>query len=290
MVWALLVLFAVVFAVHYWEYSRSIQEYTFSQPPGPETDMRTVLSEKTPVIMELGKLPWRPSVAEKAPWSVQIVSDDTDTDTNGVRNVSIGAWIADGPTRKPLLNSEALAEQIDIPTGLAELDTGRAWWWLAGFQDCAVNILPADGWLGLSWVTAERQWIGCSHGAPLKVWLAHSRYKPFLPSRPNGVVNPWTVTVAEAPWLGRVQYMEVLVHPGWCLGLPAHWGWAATVAPGTVAPALGAEAEAKTEEESWYWLASQHSPLSMGFAVYKDLMTKRVQVRTESLSSESVVQ
>ena len=118
----------------------------------------------------------------------------------------------------------------------------------------------------------------------MKIWLAHSRYRPFLPASAD---NPWTLTVAEAPWLGRVQYMEVLVHPGWCLGLPAHWGWAATVAPGLERKE---EAEAKTEEESWYWLASQHSPLSMGFAVYKDLMTKRVQVRTESLSSESVVQ
>jgi hypothetical protein len=252
MVWALLVLIAVVVAVHYWEYSRSVQEYTFAQPPGSDTDMRSVLAEKTPVIMELEKLPWRPAVAEKAPWSVEINSG-----SDGIAAVSVGAWLEQGAERPPMLNSTGLAEQMELTTGLSTLDDGRGWWWLPGFQDCAVDILPAKGWIGLTWITAERQWIGCSHGSPLKIWLAHSRYQPFMPATvKRGVrtdINPWTVTVAEAPWLGRVQYLEVIVHPGWCLGLPAHWGWAAM----------------PTEEatDSWWWTASQHSPLSMMAAV-----------------------
>jgi hypothetical protein len=260
MVWALLLFIAAIVAVHWWDYQHSLQEYTFAQPAALDAhrELRTTMMEKTPMAVEIGPLPWRPEIAKKAPWSVET--------TEGL-TVSAGAWLEETP-RPAIANGSGLADQMRLETGLADLDAGRAWWWLPGLQDTRVDVLPAGGTVGLSWVGAERQWIGCSHGSPLTVWLVHSRYRRYLPTELPGAqpVNPWTLTVEETPWLGRVQYMEVRIRPGWCLGLPAHWGWAV-----------------KTEEpeESWWWVTSQQSPLSwalcnlMGSASETDQETKK---------------
>lgn len=241
MMWALLLFLGVVAAVHWWEYQNSVQEYTFAQPLGlgGTTDLRAVVAEKTPVTVEIGALPWRPEIVEKAPWTVI---------TNEGVAVSVGAWNTETP-RPALSNQSELAQQADLTVGLTDLEAGRAWWWLPGIHDARVDVLPAGGVVGLSWISAERQWIGCSSGSPLTVWLVHSRYRRFLPPVVTGAppIDPWALTVAEAPWIGRVQYIEVRIRPGWCLGLPAHWGWAL-----------------RTEEpaESWWWIAAQHSALS----------------------------
>jgi hypothetical protein len=213
MEWAILLFLGVIVAVHWWEYTNGVQEYTIAQPGCVD---RAVLSEKTPVPFEIGPLPWRPEVASKAGWNTEEVGDGT-----------------------------ALAETIGLSTGLVEIDESRAWWWLPGLFDVRVGRLEAGGLQGLEWVGAERRWIGCSHGAPLTVWLVHSRYRRFLPVGEG--VNPWTLTVAEAPWIGRVQYIELRVRPGWCVGLPAHWGYAVA---------------ADEKEGGWWWSADQHSGLS----------------------------
>jgi hypothetical protein len=56
------------------------------------------------------------------------------------------------------------------------------------------------------------------------------------------------MTVAEVPWIGRIQYIEVTVKPGWCIGLPAHWGFAV---------------RSSSDSESWIWSGQQQSVLSM---------------------------
>jgi hypothetical protein len=217
MEWAILVFLAVVVAVHWWEYTSGIQEYTIAQPTGGHVD-RATLSEKTPVPFEIGPLPWRPEVAEKAGWGATSVTEGGEGDME-------------------------MAETIGLSTGLTEIEESRAWWWLPGLFDVRVGRVGAGGLMGLTWVGGERRWIGCSHGGPLTVWLVHSRYRRYLPQEPD--VNPWTLTVAEAPWIGRVQYIELRVRPGWCVGLPAHWGYAVT-----------------SEEGSWWWMGDQHSALS----------------------------
>jgi hypothetical protein len=260
MMWALLIFLGVVAAVHWWEYQNSVQEYTFATPANLDLnrELRPVFAEKTPIMVEIGPLPWRPEIAEKAPWTA--VTED------GV-SMSIGAWLKEEP-RPALTNQSNLAQQTDLAAGLADIDGGRAWWWLPGVQDTSIDVLPAGGIVGLSWVTAERQWIGCSSGSPLTVWLVHSRYRRFLPGTAGAPIDPWSLTAAEAPWIGRVQYIEVRIRPGWCLGLPAHWGWAV-----------------KTEEpaESWWWLAAQHSPLSWVLSNMSD----KAPEHTESSMTES---
>jgi len=226
--WELLILLLVIAAVHWWEYSTSVQEYTFAQPADHD-DLSRVLQEKTPIALEVGSLPWRPEVAGKASWTVD--------------SVPIQQWLAN---RAPIGDKAGLAEQMGLTTGLTDLDIGRPWWWLPELRDAQVDIL--QGVVGLSWVSAERHWIGCSHGAPITLWLVHSRYRKFLPMS-TASVNPWALTVAEAPWIGRVQYIEVTVKPGWCIGLPAHWGFAIRT--------LSTESS-----ESWVWSAEQHSMFS----------------------------
>jgi hypothetical protein len=234
MEWAILLFLAVVIGIHWWEYSNTVQEYTIAQPTGGRID-RQVLSDKTPVPFEVGPLPWRPEVAEKAGWNAAAVTEGPDGDME-------------------------MAETIGLPTGLTELDDSRAWWWLPGLFDVQVGRIGAGGLMGLSWVGAERRWLGCSHGGPMTVWLVHSRYRRYLPKEP---VNPWTLTVAEAPWIGRVQYIELVVRPGWCVGLPAHWGYAV---------------QADAKEGAWWWVADQHSSLSWGLThsgdVVRDIMGK----------------
>jgi hypothetical protein len=233
MMWALLLLLGVIAAVHWWEYKRGIQEYTFAQPATLERrdDIRAVLSEKTPLAVEVGLLPWRPAVVEKASWSSQVPS-------GGGMNAST-----------------ELALAMDLTTGLADLEGARAWWWLPGLHDATVGILSMGSVQPFRWAGAERTWIGCSHGAPLTVWLVHSRYRRFLPDQRRGF-DPWNLTVADTPWIGRVQFVEVLVKPGWAIGLPA--GWGAAIRP--------MEGSAEDGGRSWWWQASQHSVASWAVA------------------------
>jgi hypothetical protein len=242
MAWALLLLLGVVIAVHWFEYNRSIQEYTFAQPKSA-ADIRGVVSEKTPIVAEIGTLPWRNKVAEDATWPVSI--------GEGVE-MPVSEWLKqEDAIRQAIGNGSALAETMGLATGLGEIEESRRWWWMPGLHDLTVDVLGPGETLGLHWVGAERHWIGCSDGEPLTLWLVHSRYQKFLPAE---VSNPWTLTVAEAPWIGRVQYIEVIVRPGWCVGVPAHWG----VAVRSDATAAGSR--------SWVWTADQHSPLSLGLA------------------------
>ena len=241
--WELLVFLAVVFVVHWWEYSTAKQEYIFAQPATLDQhgELSTVLQEKTPIAVEIGALPWRPEVAGKAGWPVTVVSPDVEFE----RSMAMSDWVSNEKERGSITNNEGLAESMELTTGLCDLDAGRPWWWLPGLRRAQVDVLEPGQTLGLTWITAERHWIGCSHGEPLTIWLVHSRYRRFLPTAP---VNPWTLTVAEAQWIGRVQYIEVTVKPGWCVGLPAHWGFAAK-------PSANA---------SWIWSADQHSMFSLG--------------------------
>jgi len=239
--WEVLVLLAVIVGVHWWEYRNAVQEYTFAQPATLDRhdELSGVLQEKTPIAVEIGSLPWRPEVASSAFWTVTVDSDGANLD------MPVSQWLDE---KQQIANPEALAAEMELTTGLVDIDAGRPWWWLPELRGARVDILEKGQVLGLTWVTAERHWIGCSHGAePLTIWLVHSRYRRFLPAGPD--IDPWTLTVADAPWIGRVQYIEVTVKPGWCIGLPAHWGFAA-----------------KAAGETWIWSADQHSFLSFGLA------------------------
>jgi hypothetical protein len=166
----------------------------------------------------------------------------------------VSEWLKTTPHQE-IRNGTVLAETMELSTGLADINDGRQWWWMSGLQNLTVDILEPGQTLGLHWVGAERHWIGCSDGEPLTLWLVHSRYHKFLPA---AAADPWSLTVADAPWIGRVQYIEVIVRPGWCVGVPAHWGVAARPAvPEGATTAPGA---------SWVWTADQHSPLSLALA------------------------
>ena len=240
-------------AVHWFEYQRSVQEYTFAQPAALG-DLRGIQGDKTPIVAEIGALPWRPDVAGLAAWTCVVGAAEATTETP-VLEMPVSAWLKETP-RPPLVNPEGLAAEMDLTTGLSELDDSRAWWWLPGLRDARVGILEPSEKLGLSWVSEERRWIGCSSGAPLILWLVHSRYRRFLPAVNQEMVDPWALTVAEAPWIGKVQFVEVRVRPGWCVGLPAHWGYAVRVDAAEAAVGSGAAAAA------WWWSASQHSAFS----------------------------
>ena len=243
MIWAVLLLLAVLVAVHWFDYRRCVEEYTFAQPGGVADVTATLLNDKTPVVAEIGALPWRPEVAEKATWTVAVEEGGTE--------MPVSAWLASG-ARGSIQNGSELATEMGLLTGLGEFDGARPLWWLPGFQAAEVGVLEPSEKLALSWISAERRWIGCSAGAPLVLWLVHSRYRRFLPELDGTAVDPWGLTVAEAPWIGRVQFVEVRVRPGWCVGLPAHWGYA-----------VRSEAE-EAKDASWWWTAEQHSPLSWG--------------------------
>jgi hypothetical protein len=121
-----------------------------------------------------------------------------------------------------------------LTVGLADLDSARRWWWLPDLRNCHTE---RETTRGLTWVGAEREWVG-SIDAEKTVWLVHSRYRRFLPDE---AVDPWALTKETAPYIGRVQYIEVVLKPGWCIGVPAHWGYALKGA------------------EGWVWTAEQHS-------------------------------
>jgi hypothetical protein len=244
---AVLLFILAIVAVHWWEYRRTITEYTFAQPAtlDKHDGLRSVLAEKTPMAVEIGALPWRPEVAEKSPWTVVVAGGD-----NGDNHLEMSAsqWLSE-KKRPTLLNGRNLAEEMGLTTGLADLDGGRAWWWLPGVHDASVGVLEPQEIVGFNWVRAERQWIGCTSGGPLTLWLVHQRYERYMPvpTEEGAPINPWTLTVAETPWIGRVQFVEVTVKPGWCIGLPAHWGFAV---------------RSEGPEQTWWWTAQQHSPLS----------------------------
>ena len=260
MVWGFFLLLGIIVAVHWFEYQRSIQEYIFTQPPNLES---SVLKEKSPTVVEIGVLPWRPG-----PSSSTIVTDD------GTSIASAEWW---SMSDKPVIsNGTELAAELELATGLADINDARAWWWLPGLFDVSVDYLAKERVQGLQWVTAERHWIGCSAGNPVTVWLVHSRYRRYLPVEAGAQVDPWAITVATNPWIGRVQYIEVRVKPGWCLGVPSHWGFAVrseSTEPAKEEKALPEKATKTMKameameameaiHESAIWNASQHSALS----------------------------
>jgi hypothetical protein len=244
MIWALLLLIGAVVAIHWFDYARTVEEYTFAQPAGMADICPTLLNDKTPIVVEVGALPWRPEVAGVSSWAVE---------TEDGAEMPVSLWVSQEGS-KDIMNGSALTREMGLDTGLGELEGSRPFWWLPGFHGLEVGVLRPDEKLGLSWIGAERRWIGCSAGEPLVLWLVHSRYRRFLPTTVDGDVDPWKLTVAEAPWIGRVQFVEVRVRPGWCVGLPAHWG-----------VAVRTESE-KAETSSWWWQADQHSPLSLGLS------------------------
>ena len=231
MLWGILVLFIVIAAVHIWDYKTEIQEYSFAQPAtiDKHDEISRLLQEKIPLAVEVGPLPFRPEITDKSYLSS--------------------------------LNGEELAAELELTTGLVDIDAGRPWWWAPQLRNCSVEILGSDKCLPLKWVTAERSWIGCSSGAPLSVWLVHGRYRKYLPTEKQEI-NPWTATVSELPWWGRVQFVEVTVKPGWSLSIPAHWGFAARPEP----PPSPDTAE---QLPSWIWTANQHSLVSLAFTSAK---------------------
>ena len=174
-----------------------------------------------------------------------MIETDKDTEAEADQQIPVAEW-KEGIT---IGNRAALALTIGLNTGLGELDEARALWWLPGFFDSRVDILPSDKVVPLHWVDAERHWIGCSSGAPITLWLVHSRYRRFLPTT-DEPVDPWNLTVTTAPWIGRVQYIPVRIHPDWCIGIPTHWG-------------VAIRSEVTDDKKpSWIWTSNQHSPLS----------------------------
>jgi len=137
----------------------------------------------------------------------------------------------------------ALPDTEEFTTGLSDIADARALWWLPGLWNVQRQQQGPGLLSGLEWVAAERQWIGCSSGAPLKIWLVHSRYRRFLESADGS--DPWTLTKEHAPWISRVQCIEAIIKPGWAYGIPTHWGIAV-----------------KNEGQTDLWRAQQHSALS----------------------------
>jgi hypothetical protein len=230
----LLILVVVIIAVHWFEYNQAIQEYTVSQVPANE--VASVIADKTPIMFDVGALPWRPEIASKAAWTV-----------NGG---SVMDWLKE---KGSIDNNEELAKEMELTKGLSEIDQARRFWWLPGLYNTSVEYLQNEV-VALTWVTAEREWIGCSAGEPLLVWLTHSRYRPYLP---ESVTDPWDLTVENAPYIGRVQYIEVRIQPGWALGIPAHWGYAV-----------------RCSAPSWSWTTEQHSLLSLGITQTPAIITQ----------------
>lgn len=230
---AILIFIGILVLVHWFDYQRSIQEYSVTQVPIDE--LAGVMMEKTPVMVELGLLPWRPEIAQTSSWG----------------------HMTEGPT---IEDNQGLAATIELTTGLADIDRARSLWWLPGVFHPSVDILNTVV-EALTWVTAERQWIGCTSGAPLTVWLVHSRYRRYLP---EPVADPWSLTVAEAPYIGRVQYIEVIIKPGWSLGLPTHWGYSI-----------------KSDGTSWTWSAEQHSLFSLAVTKTPAVLTNIKSINLE---------
>ena len=157
MIWAVLILLAAVVAVHWFFYSRSVQEYTFAQPANT-SDVRGIQTEKTPIVLEIGTLPWRPEVAEVANWNVEVGATD-----GGIMTIPVSAWLKDSTRPRPaILNESELAAEMGLTTGLGELDDSRAWWWLPGLSDARVGVQETGDITGLRWVAAERHWFGVS--------------------------------------------------------------------------------------------------------------------------------
>jgi hypothetical protein len=246
--WALLLLIGVILFINWFEYRQCVDEYVFAQPTSMDK-IRDVIREKTLLVAEIGSLPWREEVASVANWNVATAGED---DGGANLFLPISEWLRESP-RPAFFNQADLAEEMGLSKGLVEIQDARPWWWLPGFYNQRVSILEKESVAGLEWVDAERRWIGCSGGASIVLWLVHSGNRRYLPGSEKQA-DPWSLTAAETPWIGRVQYIEVRVRPGWCIAIPAQWGVA-------IRPE-GAE--------SWIWSVEQHSAYSWSLASAKE--------------------
>lgn len=247
--WAFLMLLCVILFINWFDYRQCVSEYVFAQPQTIDK-IRDVIREKTLLVSEIGILPWRYEIASVSNWNVATANNSEEEAT---LYLPISEWLQES-SRPIFINKEDLAIEMGLTKGLSELSDGRPWWWLPGFYDQRVGILEKGHVIGLQWNISERHWIGCSGGNPLVLWLVHSQNRRYLPGSEKEA-DPWALTAADTPWIGRVQYIEVRVRPGWCIAIPAHWGFA-----------IRSEEGEDERNESWWWSADQHSPLSWGLA------------------------
>ncbi len=213
------IIIAALFLIGALFYRQSLQEYRINQI---EWDRRHELDglfdERAPIVVR--GMPQSP-VWTHADIMMRDFYANTKTPDNGktLRETLLdgGSQIVYPPTfRKYLYQNVALGIWCEN-TWSAVLANSRGW---------LGSSIPLDGECfvgsqGLIELKANWTMIVPTEGAIIVQILA-SKEKKWLPNKWQGLF-PGQLTSADAPFIGQMKYMDIIVRPGSALWIPAHW-------------------------------------------------------------------
>jgi len=234
-------------------YRGAIHEFQILQHDWSEDlNWANLLSERSPLVIR--DLPvelqgtWRKTAVAQRNWPVHLHT------SSGSFRTPLSDWIETPIAHMQeftLQNGERLAKSVGLPDTIGDWRSagmGR-WTWLPS-SSCSVHLLPPiDGTcLPLRQIRSDCQFLVCTDGSPLLLWLAHEGSIPSKHSLEGK--NPWTFTNID------IKYMELRLRPGQAIVLPTHWWVAAKCELPIVsdAPRIG--------DGSWCWTADLDTPVS----------------------------
>jgi hypothetical protein len=243
-------------------YKGAVHEFHILQHDwSDDTNWVTLLSERAPLVIR--DIPpelvggWTRRAVGRRAWPLLLSNDQ------GRVRMPCSEWM-----QTPLAQIEGRTiengERVATSAGLPDIvqDWRRAglyrWMWLPT-STCAVILLPPTetACMPLQKVRSDCQWIVCTDGAPLRLWLAHEGSIPSDMAVEGQ--NPWTLTAEQVPWIVDVKFMEMRLRPGCAVLLPTHW-WVAAK------PELPIVSDAPTVGDgSWGWMADLDTPISWMF-------------------------
>ncbi len=215
----MLLIIAALFLIGALFYRQSLQEYRINQI---EWDRRHELDglfdEKAPIVVR--------GMPQSPVWTHADIM---------MRDFYSSAKVPHGNTtlREALLNGDSLQSLQSSFRRYLFQNVGLGIWcentWsavLANSRGWLGSFIPLDGECfvgdqGLMEIKSNWTMIVPTEGAIIVQILA-AKEKKWLPKKWTGLF-PGRLTIADAPFIGQMKYMDIIVRPGNALWVPAHW-------------------------------------------------------------------
>jgi len=223
MIWWLLAL-VVVFFLGVLFYKQRIEEYRLNQIEWPQREQLGELQEERIPIVVRG-MPRAPI------WTYADIEarDQFSTLRVGDGGETLPAWIKGAGPDSAVPYGVAVAESL---AQIALVESWLASTWLPvmeGVRRALPTLFPMipSVWAGAHGLTAAKaQWtLLFPTDGEMVVTLMNDKEKAFLPKGWEGSF-PRSYTAADTPFVGSINYIDVILRPGHALWIPAHWKYA----------------------------------------------------------------
>lgn len=223
MIWWLLA-FVVVFFLGVLFYRQRIEEYRLNQIEWPQREQLGELQEERIPIVVRG-MPRAPiwtytDVQARGQYSTLRV---------GAEGLALPNWISTAGPDSAAPYGAAVAESL---AQIAMVEPWLAATWLPSLE-AVRRALPTlfpmipSVWAGARGLTtSQAQWtLLFPTDGEIVVTLMNDKEKAFLPAGWEGTF-PRAYTAADTPFVGSLNYIDIILRPGHALWIPAHWKYA----------------------------------------------------------------